>query len=228
MSRGIVWEGARRLRWAPLALTLLLHLLLVGGWLAAAGSKPAGGVRPAADRVVMLLFPARAAAPPKRRVASVARSPPSPRPARQSPVRPVPVPVPVPGQAAAQTPVAPAAAEVEAAVEVDELQIKPAPGPTLVIERALRDVGKIDRALRAGAPGVPAQRPDTPVARFERIMASAHIDRSKSMSMDTYRSPDGVSYTRITRAGGAVCYMGGGARPKQVNCPPPDSGWVKK
>ncbi len=233
MSHAIDWGGGDgRARVLPLMLTLLLHVLLIGGWLVAARAKPASGARPGAERVVMLLFAAPAKSAPKRRAAPAVPplKPPPKKRARIEATLPAhkPTAIPIPTQAEARPPERAQAAPAAPAAEIDELRIKPTPGPTLVVERALRDVGRIDRALRAGKSGVPANRPDTPVARFERLMAGAYIDRSSALGIDTYSSPDGVSYTRLTRGGRAVCYMGGKARPREVNCPPPDSGWVKK
>lgn len=70
-------------------------------------------------------------------------------------------------------------------------------------------------------------------------MSAAWIDRSKTLVMDRYVSPDGMAITRLTREGGARCYMSGtvnfvpgilhdSASPQEVNCPPASSGWAGK
>ena len=108
-----------------------------------------------------------------------------------------------------------------------------------MLERARRDVGKIDRELRGGATPVPLVGPDTPQARFEKALAGAWIDRSNTMVVDHYKSADGVIIERITRGGGSKCYMSGvvnfvpgilhdSSKPQGVSCPPPGSGWSRK
>jgi hypothetical protein len=198
-----------------LLLTVVLHGLMLFGWYMAVRGKAASGPQSAVGPAMVMLLNAPLVVAEKpaqqRRVRRAHRTPqaatrrsPLSSPAEIVPTQPAPV-------------------------EVDELERRQASTDMSIIARAKRDVGKIDRELRGGKSGVPAQRPDTPIARFEALMASAFIDRSTAMSIHTYRSADGVAYTRLTRRGAAVCYMGGGGtRAVEVNCPPADSGWLKQ
>ena len=108
-----------------------------------------------------------------------------------------------------------------------------------LLERARRDVGKVDRELRGDTPPVPLVRPDTAQARFERAMAGAWKDRSQTMVVDRYMSADGVVIERVSRGGDAKCYMSGtvnfvpgilhdSSRAQTVSCPPAGSGWTRK
>lgn len=94
-----------------------------------------------------------------------------------------------------------------------------------------RQAGRIDRALRNGRSGVPDE-PDTPMGRFRRGLAAAHIDRSLSAHFDTYTSPDGTVYYRkrignmvICRRSGNIAPLGmkgmemGGEMADKVRCP---------
>jgi hypothetical protein len=74
---------------------------------------------------------------------------------------------------------------------------------------ARRQAGRIDRELRKGKPGVPAEA-DTPMARFQRGLESAHIDRSLTLQSDTYTSPDGVVIYRFRQGNRFRCRRAGG------------------
>jgi hypothetical protein len=74
---------------------------------------------------------------------------------------------------------------------------------------AKHQAGRIDRELRKGKPGVPTEA-DTPWARFERGLESAHIDRSLTLQSDTYTSPDGVVIYRFRRGSQVRCRRAGG------------------
>lgn len=114
------------------------------------------------------------------------------------------------------------------------------PAPTPIFNRDKIDLASIDKVLRAGKPGVPKERPDTPQRRLERGIADAFVGYSESVT-DHYTSPDGVVYSRTTKNGRSSCFMSGGSNvipgimhngsgasgAKSVNCPPPDSGWEK-
>ena len=75
---------------------------------------------------------------------------------------------------------------------------------------AKRQAGRIDRELRKGKPGVPTEA-DTPWARFQRGLDSAHIDRSLTLQSDTYTSPDGVVIYRFRQGNRVRCRRAGGA-----------------
>lgn len=112
--------------------------------------------------------------------------------------------------------------------------------PAKIFNRDKVDLASIDKELRAGKPGVPKERPDTPQRRLERGIADAFVGYAESVT-DHYTSPDGVVYTRTTKNGRSSCFMSGGSNvipsimhngsgasgAKSVNCPPPDSGWEK-
>jgi hypothetical protein len=74
---------------------------------------------------------------------------------------------------------------------------------------ARQQAGRIDRELRKGKPGVPTEA-DTPAARFQRGLESAHIDRSLTLQSDTYTSPDGVVIYRFRQGNRFRCRRAGG------------------
>jgi hypothetical protein len=74
---------------------------------------------------------------------------------------------------------------------------------------AKQQAGRIDRELRKGKPGVPTEA-DTPMARFQRGLESAHIDRSLTLQSDTYTSPDGVVIYRFRQGNRYRCRRAGG------------------
>ena len=74
---------------------------------------------------------------------------------------------------------------------------------------AKQQAGRIDRELRKGKPGVPTEA-DTPMARFQRGLESAHIDRSLTLQSDTYTSPDGVVIYRFRQGNRFRCRRAGG------------------
>lgn len=74
---------------------------------------------------------------------------------------------------------------------------------------ARHQAGRIDRELRKGKPGVPAEA-DTAMARFQRGLESAHIDRSLTLQSDTYTSPDGIVIYRFRQGNRFRCRRAGG------------------
>lgn len=137
-------------RSAALALTLLVHLVLIVAW-QAARTLPAGDHGPDGPRmqwIDILPLPERTPPPPKTEPERVL---PAPAPAsRAAP----------PSQAArALEPAAPAAAPV---VAPDAAAAAPAPSPVSAFEmlqQAKRSVGKIDQDLRKAHPGQPITAP---------------------------------------------------------------------
>lgn len=202
----------------PLALTIAVHLLLLACFYLARREPPP--VAATVPQVYMLALVRPAVPPP----AKPTIKPPAPTARAKAPartVRPAPVPREAPAQAEAPAADAPAAA--------------PLAGDLL--ERAKRDVGKIDLELRAGK--AVALSADSPRARFERLMASAYIDRSNTMRVDRYQSGDGVVIERITRRGKTTCYMSGAvnfvpgilkdsSKPQSVSCPSAGDGWTRQ
>lgn len=204
----------------PLALTISVHLLLLAGLYLAQREPP----------------PAKSTTPQRYMLALVRPSVPPPAPQQ----------IKKPAVRIATRPQAPVRV-ARAAPMVEEAQAKadaPVPDPLAaapvagdLVERAKRDVGKIDRELRAGRPV--ALSADSPHARFERIMASAYIDRSNTMTVDRYQSGDGVLIERVTRRGKTSCYMSGtvnfvpgilknSGKPQSVTCPPAGDGWARQ
>ena len=114
------------------------------------------------------------------------------------------------------------------------------------LEKAKRDAVQADRDWRAAQPKplpVPKKDPsfsgDTPEQRFERAADGAYIDRSNTRIVDQYRSADGVVIERITYGGKVYCvtsstvnYVPGilhdESKAREVTCPPPNAGWVRK
>ncbi|MDL2353863.1 MAG: hypothetical protein QFF03_01265 [Pseudomonadota bacterium] len=207
----------------PLALTIVVHLLLI--LCVRLARPPALAAVPVTHSVMLVKL---APLPLPRRAFPIARrAPPLPAPARRPPVR---VAVKAPQDApAAAAPAAPAEPPAGAARQDSAAGM---------LAQARRDVGKIDRDLRAAAPPVPLLQADSAQQRFGHAMAAAFIDRSNTMVVDRYQSGDGVSIERITRGGGSKCYMSGvvnfvpgilhdSSRAQSVSCPPPGSGWTR-
>ena len=114
------------------------------------------------------------------------------------------------------------------------------------LEKAKRDAVQADRDIRAAQPkplALPqkdqALSGDTPEQRFEKSADQAYIDRSNTRIVDQYRSADGVIIERITYGGKSYCvtsstvnYVPGilhdASRAREVTCPPPNAGWVRK
>ncbi|MES2758137.1 MAG: hypothetical protein V4693_12255 [Pseudomonadota bacterium] len=203
----------------PLALTIAVHLLLLASFcLARRAPTPTASPGP----VTYMLALVRPSIPPpvrqqiKKPEVRIATPPQTVRAARAAPVVRAPSP----------QDEAPAAEALVAAPVAGDL-----------VERAKREVGKIDLALRAGK--AVALSADSPRARFERLMASAYIDRSNTMTVDRYESGDGVFIERITRRGKASCYMSGtvnfvpgilkdSSKPQTATCPPAGEGWTRQ
>ena len=207
-------------RGLPMALTIAVHLLLAVCWyLARRDLPPAVQGTPQRFLVMLNARPVPPADPPQ--AAPVAR--------RATPAR-----------APRRTVLSEPAAIETIANPMDapaETPAAPAPGGADTLASAKRDAGKIDRALRGGV--TPPLSADSPRARFEAAMASAWIDRSNTMVVDRYTSPDGVVIERVTRRGHRACYMSGtvnfvpgilhdSSKPQSVNCPPAGGGWTRK
>jgi len=74
---------------------------------------------------------------------------------------------------------------------------------------ARHQAGRVERELRKGRPGVPVEA-DTTMARFQRGLESAHIDRALTLQSDTYTSPDGVVFYRFRQGNRFHCRRAGG------------------
>lgn len=126
---------------------------------------------------------------------------------------------------------------VPVAPEPSELQLEKAlPAAADIMVQARRDLRKIDKEILGRMPAIPAQRPDSMQARLARGIESAFVGDTAEVT-DHYTAADGVVYSRVTRGSRATCFMNGastlaaatrsGGKWTQVNCPPPDSGWVR-
>lgn len=252
---GAALSSGREPQWRParhrlaLALTLGLHLL-AGVWLQQL-RRPVQ-VRTEAPRMVTILLqlpaerarrvpaptpaPARVRVPPPQPRPSPAQRPPTLAPAQaEAPRTPPPQAAPVPPAATPPTP-APSIADPKAAPQPappDAATLARDPGSTahgsFTLGLARTQVGRIDHELRGGKSGVPLEA-DTPWARFQRGLEAAHIDSSRSVSLDSYTSPDGVVIYRehigdryICRRTGSVGLGIAGARgindAGPVDCP---------
>lgn len=176
-------------------------------------------------RVSQLVFvaPPKAVTPPPPRhapVAVVARQP------RHAEALPATVPVPAAAPATEPMPMMPPEAQ----------QAYPLPAAADIMAQARRDLRKIDKEILGRAKAVPDQRPDSLQARLARGIDNAFVGDTAQVS-DHYTAADGVVYSRVTRGGRSTCFMNGaptlaaatrgGGNWTQVNCPPPDSGWVR-
>jgi len=184
--------------WTPLALTLGLHLLLVLAWLTGAR----GGRLPES---------------PQRAFTFVLVQPPArPKPAPDLPPR---LPLPrsrVPASIHTPTPVAAtpavAAASPDAApasaprADPAPVAAEALPGDLLKSSRAM--AGRIDRELRNGASPISAE-PERKWERFAEAFAAARISGDRTVTLDSYTSPDGVIIYRTTVGGKSSCYRSG-------------------
>lgn len=89
----------------------------------------------------------------------------------------------------------------------------PAPSPLdTMAGRARRDAGAIDRELRKGKSGVPAEA-DTPGGRLVRALEGAYIDTSRTVVSETYTAPDGEIIYRFRQGSRVYCRISGGVKP---------------
>ncbi|GAB3414145.1 hypothetical protein NX774_08440 [Massilia agilis] len=164
------YHGGAKRRW-PLVVSLAVHALLAGAWLHSA-SRPAPGEEARREFTVLLLPKPPAARTPaplpsperdgRRKQAIAAAVSARATPAEPAPVTAEPAPITSPA------PVAPSARDILAA--------------------ARRDVGKIDRDLRGKSGGAMKLENGN---RFERAIAAAHVDDSRTGSLEEYTGPDG-------------------------------------
>lgn len=112
-------------------------------------------------------------------------------------------------------------------------------GSALQIDKLRREAGKIDRELRGAPPAISDRRPDSLQARMERGFAAAGKQSTGGFVVHSYTSPDGITTYRRTGGNGVSCYIvpppsgisaieSGRNERRRINCPPADSGWVKR
>lgn len=192
----------RRPGWG-LLLTLGLHLLLAFSWRIA--HPPALDARE--ERVFELISlplptPEQPAPPPER---ARVRSAPPPS-ARNAAVAPAREPEAITVFQEPSLPVADPFAEPPRSEAVDTPRES-------IASRARRDAGAIDRALRDGKPAVPAQA-STPWTRFVRGVEDARIDSGRTITSESYTTPDGQVIYRFKRNGRYFCRGSGFVRPR--------------
>ena len=212
---------------AALALIFFMHMVMV---LACMRHRPAPMPEP--PEVVTYLLrtvPALAPSTPSKPDAPSGPGYPRPRAGHLPPIADFfgsPLPPPAKSEAPADTSAAPApVSTAPTAPAVPRLEDAQAP---TTVQDALREqkeadggfalglskrqAGRIDRVLRNGKSGVPDE-PDTPTGRFRRGLEAAHVDRSKSVHVDTYTSPDGTVIYRKRIGNGSICRRGGNISP---------------
>lgn len=193
----------RALGW-PLVAVLGAHLLLAWWWLAATGVRSLPSVAPVLREFLMvpvLLPPAPAASPvPAPRPASRAM----PRAAAPAPREPEAITVP----AAEPAPVDSDADPLAEPAQPDAA----APEEGSLAARARRAAGSADHELRKGklAPLTPT---DTPWKRFAQAVEGARIDKSLTLTSESYTSPDGTIVYRFRKNGRYYCRTGGSVGP---------------
>jgi hypothetical protein len=199
--RGAVQASSATVSWAPLALTLGLHLLLMLAWLLRPGVQaqpPAPGERE--TTLVML------AAPP-RPAHAVSRPSLPPRLAPRLRPQAAPARAPSADTLEAQPISAPVEAVTEAATDAtSEAPSAPLPGELLASAR--RMAGRIGRELGNGANPLGAE-PEGKWERFADTVASARLDAGHGVSLDSHTAPDGVVVYRKTVGNRVRCYRSG-------------------
>lgn len=204
----------------PLGFAVLIHgvavLLLVRS-----PPRAVEAPRPArTSSLVLLTLPKAVTLPQRNAPAPAARPSAPPRRNEAPPASLVAVPVPMP--------VSPDPSEA--------LSEKALPAAADIMAQARRDLRKIDKEILGRMPAIPAQRPDSLQVRLARGIENAFVGDTAEVT-DHYTSADGVVYSRVTRGSRSTCFMNGastlaaamrsGGKWMQVNCPPPDSGWVR-
>lgn len=189
----------------PLAATLGAHLLLAWWWLDATAVRVLPSFGPALREflVVPALLPPVTAPAPSAPPEAARHAPPSlPR----APVR-----KPVEAQAITALPAEAPAAQSDPAA-VSSIEAAPASEEQSLAGRARREAGRADHALRKGKLA-PLEPSDTPWTRFVAGIEGAHNDTSRTVTSESYTSPDGVTIYRFRKNGKYYCRSGGDVRP---------------
>jgi len=194
----------RRIPSWGLLLTLGLHLLLAASWRIT--HPPAQDTREERVFDLVPLLPTRPP-PPARRIE---QAPPVKAPARAE--RSAPAPRAMPEPEAITVPAEPQRPVADPFAETAEPALAQTPAEAIV-GRAKKDAIAIDREMRKGKSGVPAN-PDTPWGRFVRGLEGAHKDTGRTITTETYTSPDGQTIYRIRRNGQYFCRTSGFVRPR--------------
>lgn len=181
----------RERRYAGLALTVLVHALLLVGLQMSRHARPVeSGPEPVRTRIQWIRLPAPAPAAP----AALPKPKPAVPPAPSAPSAPIPeraAPAVTPPPAAAQpaaipsaapaisvVPAAPAAPVTDAARPAAPASASgtaaPTPSTADILRGAKRDIGKIDRAVRKENNPYIVLPPDSPQIRLRKGMEAAH------------------------------------------------------
>ena len=188
----------RRLPSWGLLLTLGLHLLLAVSWRVA--HSPAQDTREAQvfDLVhippPLPVTPTPRIEPPPVNAARTSRSAPAPR------VMPEPEAITVP-------------AEPERPVPAPVSETAEPVAAAAMVGRALKDAVAIDRETSKGKSGVPAES-GTAWGRFAGGLEGAHKDSARTITSDSYTTPDGQTIYRFRRNGQYFCRSSGFVRPR--------------
>lgn len=194
--------------WTPLALTLGLHLLLVLAWLG--GTR--GELRREPPPRVSVFVPVQAPSPRRQAVPEEAPAPERVgRPLLAAPALPtVGLPdITVQGRAAPAQSVDAGLAtppQEPAQNQTQQEGAAPLPGDLLASSKAM--AGRVDRELRKGASPITAE-PEHKWERFAAAFAAARTGADRTVTLDSYTSPDGVVTYRKTVGDRVACYRSG-------------------
>jgi hypothetical protein len=196
-------------RYAGMALTVLVHAVLLLGWQASRhAAAPDAGPEPKRTRIqwIQLPTPAPVRAPkptpalPARPVVSAAHRPSLTRPAATAPATPV-----------ASAPAASAVPPNDAAPASPSITAPSAASAADILQRAKRDIGAIDRALRKENNPYIAAPADSPQIRMRRGMETAHdlapprLWEAPKIEALVNNTGDGARRERIITGNGTYC-----------------------
>lgn len=86
------------------------------------------------------------------------------------------------------------------------------PSAADILSAAKQSIASIDHAL-GGTKAALLQRGDSAWGRFEQGVESAHVERSRTKSVESYTAPDGEMYYRIRVGDNVVCRKTGSVGP---------------
>ncbi len=189
-------------RHVGIAATLIVHAILILGW-QMTRRPPAVTADPARSTIQWIRLPAPAAPQPRREKEE--QAPPRPQVAPRAGAITLPR-VTVPAAPA----VAPPAADTPAAASTPASPATPSTGATM-LERARRDVGAIDRALRKENNPYIVAPPDSPQIRLRKgIQAAADMApnawyQAPKVAELVNNTGDGARRERVISGGGTYC-----------------------
>jgi hypothetical protein len=201
-----------RRRPAGLALTMLVHAALFAGWQMSRHAPPAPGPEPVRTRIQWI----RLAPPAPLAPAPVSASAPAPARPAMRPAAVAARPVIVPGLPASMPALAPAPAASDTTPLKDDAAQPAAPSEPVappatdtILQRAKRDAGAIDRALRKENNPYIVAPLDSPQIRMRNKMQAAHDAVTPGVgeapAIDELRDASGAPVTRVRGALGTYC-----------------------